>query len=71
MEDKGKGLKNWSVQMEGQRDGLRSAKYPYLFSTPLMGHIPLAALCLHPNCKGYVASHLQELPHNKDHIGLC
>lgn len=48
----------------------RSAKYAYLFSMPLMGHISLGALCLLPNCKGYLASHLQEICHNKDNNGI-
>lgn len=45
------------------------AKYAQLFSMPLMGHISLSALCLLPNCKRYLASHLQEIPRNKDNIG--
>lgn len=33
-----------------------------VFSMPLMGHISLGALCLLPNCKRYLALHLQEIP---------
>lgn len=53
-----------------RRDVQRSAKYAYLFSTPLMGHISLGALCLLPNYKRYLALHLQEISHNKDNIGI-
>lgn len=53
-----------------RRDVQRSAKYAYLFSMPLMGHISLGALCLLPNYKRYLALHLQEIPHNKDNIGI-
>lgn len=52
----GKGLWGWV------RDVQCPAKYVHLFSMPLMGHISLGALCLLPNCKRYLSSHLQEIP---------
>lgn len=52
-------------QEEGEcsrmRDVWRSAKYAYLFSMPLMGHISLGALCLLPDYKSYLAIYLQEI----------
>lgn len=51
---------------EGIRDVQCPAKYVQLFSMPLMGHISLGALCLLPNCKRYLTSHLQEIPRCND-----
>lgn len=35
-----------------------------------MGHISLGALCLLPDYKRYLALYLQEIPYNKDNIGI-
>lgn len=66
--DRQSALVGGRVQLE--RDAQCSAKYAYLFSMPLMGHISLGILCLLPNYKRYSALQLQEICCNKDNIGI-